>query len=142
MSRVQYGIATCTPHFKPDAEKPWVTKESNTIIHFWFDPRKTQTLLEAAEAIETWAAYEYQNETKKQVKASIDNVPCCMRCCLHINDNEYHAAITKMEIRGESYDRDAMAVKYTNELFRDGEPITLRTENHGNAPVTLRCAIL
>ena len=141
MSRVQYGTATCTPHVKPDAEKPWVTKESNTILHFWFDPRKTQTLLEVAEAIETWAVNEYQKETK-QFEGSIDNVPCCLRCCIQINDNEYHATITEMEIRGESYDREAMATKYTNELLRDAEPITLRTENHGNTPVKVRCTIL
>ena len=143
MSRVQYDTVTCTPHVKPDAEKPWVTKESNKILHFWFDPRKTQTLLEAAEAIEAWAVCEYEKE-KEQFKASIDNVPSCSGCCVAgVSDNEYHLTIIKMEIRGESYDREAMAVKYTNELLRDAEPITLRTaEGHENAPKRGKCTIL
>ena len=51
---VGYSTTVCTPHFKPDAEKPWVTKENKESIHFWFNPYKTQTLLEVAESIEAW----------------------------------------------------------------------------------------
>ena len=40
----QYGFGpmslSCTPHFKFDAEKPWVTKESVSSLHYWFNPEK------------------------------------------------------------------------------------------------------
>ena len=64
----------------------------------------------------------YQEEME-QAKASIKEISCLIRGCLCISENELHATITKMEIRGEFYDREAMAGNRTNGLLHDAEPI-------------------
>ena len=85
---VGYSTATCASHFKPDAEEPWVTKETKELMHYWFNPRRTQTLLEVAETIEAWAICEY-NEEIQHVKASIINkMCCCFHCFLCISFKE------------------------------------------------------
>ena len=126
---------TCTPHFKSDAEKPWIIKETSTLIHYWFNPGKPHTLLEVAEAIEVWVVSEYAEDIK-QAKAIYDS-----SCCIKANYTEPQATIYKMEIRGVSYDRETMAVKYTNECLHDEEPITVRAESRGGVTVT-PCTIL
>ena len=138
-SHVGYGTVTCTPHCKPDAENPWVTKETKELIHYWFNPGKIQTLLEVAETIEAWATREYEEEAK-QAKASMNAVPCS--CCIVIKDNEFHATITKMEIRGVSYNREEMAHKYARDCLHDAEPVTLKAEARGGMTVQPCCTIL
>ena len=138
MSQVGYSTVTCTLHFKPDAETPWVTKESNILIHYWFNPRRIQTLLEVAETIEAWASREYTEEIQ-QTKASINEMCCCFRCCLCIDFNEIRATVTKMEIRGISYDRGTMALEYDSDCFHDAEPITLKIETCGNITICQCC---
>ena len=68
MSQIGYSTVTCTPHLKPDAEKPWVTKETTELIYYWFNPGKTtQTLLEVAETIKVaiWATHKCEEEMQQ-----------------------------------------------------------------------------
>ena len=67
-------------------------------------------------------------------------VPCS--CCIVIRYNELHVTITKMEIRGVSYGREEMAVKYARDCFHDAEPVTLKAEAHGGMTVQPCCTIL
>jgi len=130
---------TCTPHFKSDAEKPWVTRESGVLIHYWFNPGKTETLLEVAECIEAWALHEYEEEIK-QTKTNLTST-WSLHCCAIINYSKYQVTINKMDIRGVTYDREAMAIKTVNDCLRDEEPITLRAEACGGVSV-IPCTIL
>jgi len=134
MTLVPYSV-TCIPHFKPDTEKPWVTSESNVLMHYWFNPGKKQTLLEVAESIEAWALHEYEEEIT-QTKAYMDST--CCTCCIIVNYNEFHMTINKMDIRGVTYDHEAMATK-SNDCLHNEEPIILRAEAHGGISM---CTIL
>ena len=105
---------SCTPHFKPDAETPWVTKESITSVHYWFNPEKRQTLLEVVEQIEGWINHDFE-ETTKEIE------PLCESCFC-----SYSINIRNIEIRGVKYNREALATKTTFESLCNEEPITLR----------------
>ena len=45
---------SCTPHFKDDAERPWITQESITSVSLWFNPDGGSTLEDIAETIENF----------------------------------------------------------------------------------------
>ena len=119
----------CTPHFKPDAEKPWVTRESPTFIHYWFNPEKEQTLIEVVEQIEAWIHYDWTEIWPN-------------RRYMRENPLGYMTAHS-MEIRGVKYTREELANKTTRENFRNEEPFTLRF-NPGRedvGPSTSSCRI-
>ena len=127
MATAGYGLypiapmsISCTPHFVPDAESPWVTKESLTSMHYWFNPENKQTLLQVVEQIEAWASHDYQVTLR--------------------NIGGYTMNIMNMEIRGVMYNRDVLAGKTTNEYFRNEETFTLRFRPRGNALAS--CAIM
>lgn len=105
----QYGFGLmslcCTPHFKPDAEKPWVTRESASSLHYWFNPEQGQTLLEVVEQIEAWIHQDYQETLQRR---------------------GYTMNILNMEIRGVKYNREELATKTTRENLHNEEPFTLR----------------
>ena len=112
MAQVAYSSVTCTPHFKQDADKPWVTRESQVLVHFWFNPDRTQTLLQVAESIEAWAQNDYQQQLQQAPLA----------CCA----GSYSIIINNMEIRGTTYDRQAFATLYTINILHNEEPFTMR----------------
>ena len=67
--------------------EPWVTKETTELLHYWFNSRITQTLLEVAETIEAWATREHKEEIQ-QTKASINKMSCCLCRCPQISFNK------------------------------------------------------
>ena len=108
--RWQYGFGPmslcCTPHFKHDAEKPWVTKESASSLHYWYNPEKGQTLLEVVEQIEAWIRYDFEETLQTTAR--------------------YNMNILSMEIRGVKYTHEELATKTASETLRNEEPFTLR----------------
>ena len=106
---------SCTPHFKPDAERPWVTREFVTSLHYWYNPKTEQTLLEVAEQIEKWIQYDHDALRSRQ-RGFSQNVP-------------YNIEILCMEIRGVNFDREVLATKTTTDSFYNEEPFTLRFHN-------------
>ena len=107
---------SCTPHFKSDAERPWVTRESVTSLHYWYNPEKEQTLLEVAEQIERWIHYDYEALVPRKTGLFAS----------------YAMNILSMEIRGVEYDRQALAIKTTRDSYRNEEPFTIRFDTkHG-----------
>ena len=110
---------SCTPHCKHDAEKPWVTKESASSMHYWFNPEKEQTLIEVVEQIEEWIRYDVEEVT--------------------LNRN-YRMGVQSMEIRGINYTREELANKTTGGNLRDEEPFTLRINSMHAA--TAPCCII
>lgn len=128
---LQFPIAamsiSCTPHFIPDAEKPWVTRESTTSLHYWFNPENRQTLMEVVEQIEAWSSYDFEEIVK-----NLENVT---DCCF----SGYTMNIMNMEIRGVKYNREVLATKTTSECFCNEETFTLRYRSRRVAPI---CTIL
>ena len=102
---------SCTPHFKPDAERPWVTRESVTSLHYWYNPKTEQTLLKVVEQIERWIQYDYKALKQGSVL------------------NQYNMTILCIEIRGVEFDRDVLATKTTTDNFYNEEPFTFRFQN-------------
>ena len=45
---------SCTPHFKDDAVRPWITQDSITSASLWFNPGGGSTLEDIAETIENF----------------------------------------------------------------------------------------
>ena len=119
--RWQYGFGPmslcCTPHFKPDAEKPWVTKESVSSLHYWYNPEKGQTLLEVVEQIEAWMRYDFEETLQTTAR--------------------YNMNILSMEIRGVKYTREELATKTASETLRNEEPFTLRIRGGQRGPSCL-----
>ena len=117
----QYGFGPmslcCTPHFKPDAEKPWVTRESASSLHYWYNPEKGQTLLEVVEQIEAWIRYDYEETVQTTAR--------------------YNINILSMEIRGVKYTREELATKTASETLRNEEPFTLRIHGGQRGPSCL-----
>jgi len=116
---------SCTPHFKDDAENPWITRESQLLIHYWFNPGKTQTLHQVVESIEAWGLNEYQQQVQRS---------SALKCCYP----DYSLTIDNVEIRGTTYDRQAMTTLYTSSALHNEEPFTMRV----HARVLVRCTIL
>ena len=117
---------SCTPHFKPDAEAPWVTKDSITSFHYWFNPEKRQNLLEVIELIEGWVYHDF-SETAQEIEPVSKSCFCA-----------YSISIRSIEIRGIKYNREALASKTTFESLCNEEPFTLRLHSSRTAC----CAIL
>ena len=103
---------SCTPHFKPDAQRPWVTRESVTSLHYWYDPKTEQTLLEVAEQIEKWIQYDFAALRAQGHRSSYRE--------------QYNMNILCMEIRGVEFNREVLATKTTTDNFNNEEPFTLR----------------
>jgi len=122
MSDILFGstLVTCTPHFKSDVENPWVTRESKILLHYWFDPDKTKTLLQVAENIEAWAVGDYQ------VQVQQTNICCPPR---------FHLYISYVEIRGRTYGRQEMATLSTSRALYDNEPFNMRV--YGSTSCTI-----
>jgi len=122
MAQVSIVTISCTPHFKFDAENAWVTKDSHTAIHYWFNPDQIQTLLQVAESIENWAVNDY-----KQQAAQASG--CAGKYAININS---------MQVRGTTYDRQAMASCQVSDKLSNEEPFNLSVRSS----VTASCVIL
>jgi len=109
---------TCIPHFKDDADNPWVTKKSDVLIHYWFNPDETHNLLQVAESIEAWNQNHFQ-----QTMQEIGLLACCV--C------NYSFIICNMEIRGKIYDWQAFEILSTKSILHNEEPFTMRVRVNG-----------
>ena len=49
-------MATCTPHFKQDAQNCWVTQENETKLELWLHPQSQMTLEDVAKVIDNHIA--------------------------------------------------------------------------------------
>ena len=126
----QYGFGpmslNCTPHFKFDTEKSWVTKESASSLHYWFNPEKGVTLLEVVEQIEGWTHHDFE----ETLQINPGPLPVC--------GSGYNMNILSMEIRGVKYNREDLATMTTNDNLHNEEPFTLRFRGMRGGP----CVIL
>ena len=130
MSQVTVISITCTPHFKHDAENAWVTREGQGSIHYWFNPDKIKTLLEMAESIEAWSLNDFQQQAGQVAMPC----PCCKPPSV-----DYSLTINSMEIRGRTYDRQAMASCEVSSTIHNEEPFNISVRSSTRVAV---CTIL
>ena len=123
---VDFTKVTCVPHFKPDAEASWVTKENKHLINYWFNPNIARTLLQVAGDIEAWADNDYLSRFNRLPGS------CVIR--------EYHLNVETMEIRGTTYDRQRMAQSDASSILHDAEHFTIGV--YGTVPCVCGCTIL
>ena len=107
-----YGVTiTCSPHFKKDAEQPWVTQEGDGIISLWMHTRLSLTLEKVAKLIE--------NAAISQAQSQAGNLS---GWDLHY---QYTATIHNMTIRGRTISQEEMASYPAKDHIRDGETFNL-----------------
>ncbi len=117
MSSSHQMSISCTPYFKQDAEKAWVTQDSLTSVKLYFNPDHGLTLEDIAQTIEqfvhTMPGYSTQ-------------VASC--------------TVASIAIRGEHYSKDSlMSGHMAADKFHDGEQFTVRVDQRVG---TGCCAIL
>ena len=68
MANVRSGshTVTCTPHFKNDADRPWITQEGVGIISISLHPKSDITLEDAAKLIENFASRQVSDQLATQ----------------------------------------------------------------------------
>ena len=113
MSSTKTGSATfsCTPHYKEDADKPWVTLESELAFSIWLSPKSSMTLEDAAKLIENFAA----GQVSRQLALRDDPV---------VNYN-YQGVVCSMTFQGQDIQRTQMTNCSAKDYMREGEPFNL-----------------
>ena len=109
---------SCTPHFKDDAERPWITQDSITSVSLWFNPGGGSTLEDIAETIEnfvrTMPGYSHQ-------------IASC--------------SLQSLTVRGEVFRKNMMSSYMAGDKLHDLEPFTVQVKQTISSPA-LCCTIL
>ena len=101
---------SCTPHYKEDADKPWVTLESELAYSIWLSPKSSMTLEDVAKLIESFVTGQISQQL-----AHKDPV---------VNYN-YEGVVRSMIFRGQDIQRTQMANYSVKDYVREGEPFNL-----------------
>ena len=104
---------TCTPHFKIDAESPWITQEGVGIISISLHPKSEITLEDVAKLIE--------NFSSRQVADRLATQPILTQA---MNVQIRHT-VDDITIRGEIIQRAQMVNYRAVDYLYDGEPFNL-----------------
>lgn len=112
---------TCTPHFKEDADKAWVTQDSLTAISYWFNPEHGLTLEDAAETIE-------------QFVQSMPGYSSQIASC----------TFKSFVIRGEQFSKDGlmMSAHLAADKLHDGEQFVVKVDKQVGVLGTGCCVVL
>ena len=115
MAGVRSGSYTvsCTPHFKNDAERPWITQEGVGIISISLHPKSEITLEEVAKLIE--------NFSSRQVADQVATQPTITQTV----NFQFRSTVYNMTFRGEIIQRAQMVTYRAVDYMRDGEPFNL-----------------
>ena len=99
-----------TPHFKPDTENSYVTREYHLMIHYWFNPGKTETLLDVIENIEDWVVKEFEEKNM--------DIQYCY-------SGNYTFTVQHLEMQGTRYYRQEMSTLDAVTVLHDKQPINM-----------------
>ena len=115
MAGVRSGsyTVTCTPHFKNDAERPWITQEGVGIISISLHPKSEITLEDVAKLIE--------NFSSRQVADQVATQPTITQTV----NFQFRSTVYNMTFRGEIIQRAQMVTYRAVDYMRDGEPFNL-----------------
>ncbi len=103
---------TCTPHYKQDADRPWVTQEGVGIISLWMNPNTRMTIEDVANLIEGFASNQVAEQLAAQPGAQIANV-------------KFENTIHNMTFRGQTIRRELFASYLATDYMHDGEAFNL-----------------
>ena len=101
---------TCTPHFKADADQPWVTMDSIIAVSLWMSPNSPMTLEDVAQLIENFAATQVQQQLAGQPLSG--NV-------------KYQGSVLSMTFRQQTIQRAQMTSLAAKDYIREGENFNL-----------------
>ena len=104
---------TCTPHFKIDAERPWITQEGVGIISISLHPKSEITLEDVAKLIE--------NFSSRQVADRLATQPILTQAM----NVQFRHTVDDITIRGEIIQRAQMVNYRAVDYLYDGEPFNL-----------------
>ncbi len=107
---------SCTPHFKQDAEKAWVTQDSLTAVSIWFNPDRGMTLEDMAQTIEQFI---------QTMPGYSTQVASC--------------TFESFIIRGEQFSKGSLMMTghMAADKLRDGEPFRVTVTKHVGCCVIL-----
>ena len=115
MASVRSGshTVTCTPHFKNDADRPWITQEGVGIISISLHPKSDITLEDVAKLIENFASRQVSDQLATQPGAA------------QTMNIQFRSTVYNMTFRGEIIQRAQMVNHRAIDYMRDGEPFNL-----------------
>ena len=115
MASIQKSALTiaCTPHFKDDAQNPWVTMESPLQVSYWFNPKSGVTLEDMAAAMENFASSNFSRQLQ-----GAGGVPGPVSV-------NYSGRILNVAIRGQIYSRETLINYSAAEYLHDGEAFNM-----------------
>ena len=114
---------TCTPHFKPDADQPWVTMDSIIAVSLWMSPNTFMTLEDVAQLIENFAA--------TQVQQQLSGQPLC-------GNVKFRGSVLSMTFRQQTIQRAQMVSLAAKDYIHEGENFNLLL----NQTTTICCVIV
>ena len=118
----------CTPHFKDDAQDPWVTMESPLQVSYWFNPQSGVTLEDMAAAMESFASSNFSRQLQ-----GAGGVPGPVSV-------NYSGQILNVAIRGQIYSRETLINYSAAEYLHDGEAFNM--DYRETIQASLCCCIL
>ena len=118
---------TCTPHFKADADQPWVTMDSVIALSLWMSPKTPMTLEDVAQLIENFAATLVQHQLAGQPNARVLSSMV-----------KFRGSVLSMTFRQQTIQRAQMASLAANDYIHEGENFNFLL----NQTMTLCCVIV
>lgn len=107
MMKTKARTVTCTPHFKEDADSPWITQEGVDDLSLWMSPNSDMTLDDIAELVEQFG-----------VENAVAEEPCAQM--MRLRYSVFFATIP----RGGVIGRDLQKRYRAQDVLHDGEPFT------------------
>jgi len=104
---------TCTPRYKYDADRPWITQEGVGIISLSLHPNSEMTLEDVARLVENFASGQVADQLALQPMAT------------QAANVRFHGTICNMTFRRETIQRAQMLKYRAVDYIQDGEPFNL-----------------
>ena len=132
MSKTSAVTFSVTPHYKDDADQPWITLESQLAISVWLSPKSNMTLEDVAKLIESFAAGQVSQQLTHSAAQSPLNAGVA-----NIN---YRGVVHSMTFRGQNIMRSQMLNFPAKDHLREGEPFNMIfTQSFSANPFTMLC---
>jgi len=118
---------TLTPHFKPDTENSYVSRENHRMIYCWFNPGKVETLLNVIEHIEDWVVKEFEEKNM--------DIQYCY-------SGNYTFTVQYLEEQGTRYYRQEMSTLDAVTVLHDKQPINMIATAHASCYTAGTCCTI
>ena len=135
MSKTSSVTFSVTPHYKDDADQPWVTLEGKVAMSVWLSPKTNMTLEDVAKLIESFAA--------DQVSQQLTHSAAQSRLNAGVAGINYRGEVYSMTFRGQNIMRSQMLNFPAKDHLREGEPFNMIfTQTFGSSGANMDAVIL